>query len=401
MRIYLCEASGKGGMIQYDYHLCRALQRIGIETTLVTSKVYELEDLPHEFRVVKLLNLWDPRSGKSNHPLLRRIQRGARGLQYVWAWFRLVLCLRKDRPDVVLFGEIRFPFELYFLRILHLMNLKLADIVHDVQPFDTRQESDNLLEVSQRHLRQYNLIYSTFDALFVHDRSNCDLFMNTYQIPSKFVHEIRHGNNEIILETPQVRTPNELQNDLGIGPSQPTVLFFGTITKYKGLEDLIEAFPTVYEATGAQLIVAGFPAKDVDVEKLKLLATQNGMMDHTSWWLDYIPNSLVASLLAISSIVVLPYRAITQSGVLQIAFSCGKPVVATRTGGLPNVIEEGKSGLLTPPEDPPALAEAIIKLLKDPDALQQMGLYAKNVAETRYGWINIAENIKAVFESLD
>jgi len=400
MRVYVCEASGKGGMIHYDYHLCRGMQRVGIDTTLVTSTAYELADLPHEFRVVKLLNLWDPRASKGGNPLWRRIRRGARGIQYIAEWFRLVFYLRRERPDVVLFGEIRFPFELYFLRMLHAMGLKLADIVHDVRPFDTRQGSESVLNESEEYLQQYNRIYSVFDALFVHDRSNLELFQNTYTVPIQRVHEIQLGNNELVLETPQTRAPEELRQDLGIAPNRPVVLFFGTITKYKGVEDLILAFPKVYEATGAQLVIAGFPAKDVNADELKALSQEKGIADQIVWWLDYVPNDKVASLMALSDIVILPYRAITQSAVLQVAFSCSKPVVATRTGGLPDVVEEGKSGLLAAPADPPALADAIIRAIQDPAHLLEMGRYAKTVSETRYGWKSIAQTMKAVFEKL-
>jgi glycosyltransferase involved in cell wall biosynthesis len=114
----------------------------------------------------------------------------------------------------------------------------------------------------------------------------------------------------------------------GIAPGQRVVLFFGTITKYKGLEDLIRAFPAVHEATGARLVVAGFPAKDVDANALKALAAELGIAEHVAWFLDYVPIEWVATLMAISAVVVLPYRAITQSAVLHIAYACGRPVVA-------------------------------------------------------------------------
>ena len=83
MRVFVVEASGVGGLIHYDYHLCRALQRTGVDTTLVTSTVYELHDLPHEFHVEQLLNLWDPRGGKDAHPLWRKLRRVYRGIKYI------------------------------------------------------------------------------------------------------------------------------------------------------------------------------------------------------------------------------------------------------------------------------------------------------------------------------
>jgi glycosyltransferase involved in cell wall biosynthesis len=398
MRVCVVEASGKGGMIHYDYHLCRALQRAGVDTTLVTSTAYELRDLPHEFKVVELLHLWDPRGGKGGNPIWRKIRRGVRGAQYMAEWLRLVWYLRRTHPDVVLFGEIRFAFEEYFLRMLR--GLHLADVVHDVQAYDTRRGSESILQESEAHYQRFNRIYSLFSALFVHDRSNYDQFLKLYSIPAEHVHEIPLATNEIVLEVPQVKTPDELRRDLGIASGQQVVTFFGTITKYKGLEDLIKGFPAVHQATGARLVVAGFPAKDVDPVALKALASEVGIQDQIAWFLDYVPNEWVATLMAISDVIVLPYRAITQSAVIQIAYACGRPVVATRIGGLPDVVEEGQSGLLAPPEDPAGLADALNRILCDSAQLERMGQRAKELADTRYSWRVVAEKMKAVFETL-
>ncbi|MBN2471571.1 MAG: glycosyltransferase family 4 protein, partial [Anaerolineae bacterium] len=103
---------------------------------------------------------------------------------------------------------------------------------------------------------------------------------------------------------------------------------------------------------------------------------------------------------AISSGVVLPYRAITQSAVLQNAFACGRPVVVTRVGGLPDVVEAGRNGFLAAPEDPASLAEAIVRLLADPDAAAQMGRNNRQLAEEQYSWRSMAARIGEVLAGL-
>ncbi len=163
---------------------------------------------------------------------------------------------------------------------------------------------------------------------------------------------------------------------------------------------MIRAFPAVAQATGARLVVAGFPAKDVDADALRSEAAELGIADQVSWFLDYVPNEWVASLVRLSDVVVLPYRAITQSAVLQIAYACGKPVVATCIGGLPDVVEDGQSGLLVPPEDPPALADAITRIVSSRELAEQMGSRAAELAQTRYAWRVVAEKMKVVFETL-
>ena len=163
----------------------------------------------------------------------------------------------------------------------------------------------------------------------------------------------------------------------------------------------MRAFPLVRQTCpDAQLLIAGFPAKDVSPESLHLLAEELDIADHVTWLLDYVPNEQVAPLMALSSVVVLPYRAITQSAVIQIAYACGRPVVATRVGGLPDVVEEGASGLLASPEDPDSLAAAITQIISDPAVGERMGQHAQILADTRYSWRNVAEQVMMALEPL-
>lgn len=397
MRVCVVETAGTGGLVHYAYHLCRALQRSQIDTTLVTATPYELRDLKHEFKVEPRLRLWNARRSASS-TLWRKIRRGWRGLLYIFAWLWLILYLRRTRPDVVLFGEIRFGFERHFLAYLRRLGLVLADVVHDVQVYDTRRSSEAIVQSSDQVRNVYNTIYHLFDVLFVHDRSNYDLFLSLYDVPAERVIEIPHATNELALEIGSSHTPESLRAWLGVRPGERVVLFFGTLNKYKGVEDLIQAFPAIVQATSARLVIAGFPAKDVDPEMLQAMARRLNIDQSISWYLDYVPNEWISSLMALSDVMVLPYRAITQSGVLQIAYACGKPVVATRVGGLPDVIEDGRSGFLVPPQDPAALADAVIRVVQDPALAQAMGQRARELAETRYAWRVVAERMKSAFE---
>lgn len=393
LRIYVIEPLGQGGLIHYSFHMCRALQREGADVTLVTSTDYELDHLPHEFHLEKRMHLWNARQRSGAGKLERLARRGLRGARYVVEWLRLLRYLQQQKPDVILFGEIRFAFELHFLRWLKSRGFILADVVHDVRTYDTSSKSDAILKEDAAHLARYNEIYNQFDALFVHDRINYDLFLQLYDVPAERVTEIPHGANEIMLEMPPSHTPEQLRQQYEIQQDELVVTFFGTLTKYKGIEDLVRAFGAVHRATGARLVIAGYPAKDIDPAELRAIARADGMEEKIVWYLDYVPNEQVVPLMQISDVVAMPYRAITQSGVLQIAGACGKPVVATRVGGLPDVIEDGKSGLLVEPESPPELADAIIRVLNDAPLRVKMGGRARELAETRYSWRYVASRV--------
>src|SRR5438093_4188472 len=98
----------------------------------------------------------------------------------------------------------------------------------------------------------------------------------------------------------------------------------------------------------------------------------------------YVAYEEVARYFAAADVVALPYREATGSGIAQIAFGAGVPVIATRTGGLEDVVEEGVSGLLVPPGDPPSLARAIERFFDDAMSERLREGVARN--RGRFGW---------------
>src|SRR4029077_5238562 len=100
-----------------------------------------------------------------------------------------------------------------------------------------------------------------------------------------------------------------------------------------------------------------------------------------------------------ADVVVLPYIKTSQSGILLSAFAAGRPVIVTDTGGLSEIVDDGRGGFVGPPKDSKALAEASIKILKSPDLLEQMGREAKMLAETAYSWHKVALKTMDVYRS--
>lgn len=135
------------------------------------------------------------------------------------------------------------------------------------------------------------------------------------------------------------------------------VLFFGLIRPYKGVDVLLEALARIPESEGIEAIVAG-ECYD-DISRYQTLVQDLKLQDRVHLHLRYIPNDEVSVFMAAADVVVLPYRNASQSGIVQIAYACGKPVITSRVGGLPDVVHEGQTGLLVPPADPSALASAM------------------------------------------
>jgi len=135
------------------------------------------------------------------------------------------------------------------------------------------------------------------------------------------------------------------------------LLFFGFVRHYKGLDVLIEAMPRVLARRAVTLVVAGEFYEPVEPFEERIRAL--GLGGRVRLENRYVPDEEVGVLVAAADAVVLPYRAATQSGVVLVAYAGGCPVISTHVGGLPEVVEDGVTGYLVPPQDPQALADAI------------------------------------------
>jgi glycosyltransferase involved in cell wall biosynthesis len=177
-------------------------------------------------------------------------------------------------------------------------------------------------------------------------------------------------------------------------PEKPnTLLFFGRIWGYKGLQYLIDAEPLISQVVpDLRIIIAG---QGESIEKYKRSMVNP---DRFEVYDQFIPNDEVAAFFQKASLVILPYIEASQSAVVTIAYAFEKPVVATRVGGLPDVVQDGQTGLLVPPADARSLAQAIILLLKDSALRQQMGRNAKQFSETELSWDKVAEKTLKVYQ---
>jgi glycosyltransferase involved in cell wall biosynthesis len=173
-----------------------------------------------------------------------------------------------------------------------------------------------------------------------------------------------------------------------------TILFFGRIWEYKGLQYLIQAEPLITQhVPNAQIVIAG---RGEPFEKYERKMINK---DHFVVHNHYIPDEMVARLFREASVVALPYIEASQSAVLAIAYAFGKPVVASAVGGIPEVLEHGQTGYLVPPRDPQTLAEAIVTLLQDHALRQKMGSQALERAESQLSWPSIARRTLEVYRA--
>jgi glycosyltransferase involved in cell wall biosynthesis len=148
-----------------------------------------------------------------------------------------------------------------------------------------------------------------------------------------------------------------------LGLTRPTLLFFGYVRAYKGLDRLLRAMPEVLARVDAELLIVGEFYDDRAryeriIEELNISARVKIVAEH-------VPDERVGDYFTAADVVVLPYVSATQSGITQIAFAFGLPVISTNVGGLPEVVRDGETGYIVPPEDETALAGAIVRYFEE------------------------------------
>lgn len=223
---------------------------------------------------------------------------------------------------------------------------------------------------------------------------------------SRFV-LLNHEQRDDFCKAYHIRPDQVLVNRLGVydnirtfvGPScdekSHNVLFFGRISPYKGIEYLCQAMAKVREVVAdATLTIAGGGKMYFDIAPYR-------KQDWVKVINRYVGMEELAGLLQRCALTVCPYTDATQSGVIMTSYGLCKPVVATRVGGLVEMVEEGKTGLLVPPKDVDALATALISLLKDDARRETM---AANIRDDYFtgdkSWKVIAEKYVAFYKKM-
>jgi glycosyltransferase involved in cell wall biosynthesis len=154
---------------------------------------------------------------------------------------------------------------------------------------------------------------------------------------------------------------DEVRGALGL--TRPTLLFFGYVRAYKGLDRLLRAMPRVLSRVDADLLIVGEFYDDRT--KYDRIIEELNLADHVKIVAEHVPDESVGRYFTAADVVVLPYVSATQSGITQIAFAFGLPVISTDVGGLPEVVRDGETGYIVPPEDEDALADAVVRYFEE------------------------------------
>lgn len=275
-------------------------------------------------------------------------------------------------PQVVhvLSGFLWMEFMLPLLR----QRRALVTTVHDAHIHPGDKESSSL---------GHSLEWKCATQVSVHAEAIKQQLVTDCGVAAEKIHVVPHGTYDFY----QRWARDDVQEQAN------TILFFGRIWDYKGLQYLIEAEPLITaRIPNARIVIAGRGDDFAQYERLMVNRDRFVVLN------ERIPDEQVAQLFQEASVVVCPYIEASQSGVLALANAFGKPVVATTVGGIPEMIEHGKTGLLVPPRDARSLAEAIITILENHTLKQTMRLHALHQSRTELSWPSIAKRTMTVYD---
>ncbi|MFD6337413.1 glycogen synthase [Streptomyces sp. NPDC060131] len=193
---------------------------------------------------------------------------------------------------------------------------------------------------------------------------------------------------------------------IGIDPDRPYVLFVGRITRQKGVPHLLRAARAL--DPGAQLVLcAGAPdTPEIGAEFRELVEELGRTRDGVHWIPEMLPRPEVIQLLTHAAVFACP-SVYEPLGIVNLeAMACGTAVVASAVGGIPEVVDDGGTGLLVPYDErhPEAfesgLTEALNRVLDDPESAARMGAAGRRRAVREFGWDQVARRTYAVYEEL-
>lgn len=367
VKIFVIEPNGLGNICHYSTGLSSALSKKGFDVTLVTSKQYEFNNQPNSFKLQKIF------------------ERGLFG--YVHYLFSLLKLVSGRKPQVVYIQDIVFlPLEILLIAVLKgFFHCRIIFTAHKIIPHEKR--------FLKLHLYAY--LYKLIDIIITHNDYDRRIISDLFQIRNSKIFTVPRGNY-LIFEQYFNTSPKAVRQELHIPQNSHTILFFGYISRGKGLDILLKAFRELCDVIpNCKLIIAG---KVHNLDYYENLIEDLGIEKDLIVDWNYIPMKQVVKYFAASNVVVLPYRKICESPIVQMAYTFGKPIIKTVNIEDRSFVE-GKNGYSVIPGDVIDLTEALIKLFSDQAKLKEMSCNVRSIAKKTYSWENIVSVTKAALVS--
>lgn len=294
--------------------------------------------------------------------------------------------IKKKKPDMVIIQWWHPYFApCYFLLAKFMGKQNLTFVCHNVFPHERFPLDKKLTRLTLKNGKHFIVHAKEEEAELRQIMPNPDCRVTPHPSYNAFCFEHM--------------TKAQAREKLGLSMDEKVLLFFGFVRPYKGLKYLIAAMPKIKEQLGnVKLLIVGEFGSAEDKERYEnqikeLAETNKGTVKELETSIviydGYMPDREVEKYFAACDMVVLPYESATQSGIVQIAYGFGKPVTVTNVGGLPDVVSDGRTGYVVPPQDEKALAEAVVRYFAEDKEAEFTGNIAAEAY--RFSWERMGE----------
>ena len=379
-----------GGDKPYALGMAAALSSVGIRVDFIGSDDLNVPEVVGNPRV-NFLNLrGDQRSEASPIAKMRRI------LRY---YLRLIGYAATAKPMLfhILWNNKFQLFDRTLLMLYYkLLGKKIVLTAHNVNA-GKRDSNDSWLNRFSLKI-QYNLS----NHVFVHTNGMKQELISDFRIPAGKVSVIPFGINNTVPST--TLSSAQARRQLSISEGDKTLLFFGNIAPYKGLEYLISAFTELSSKDRSyRLIIVGKPKGSEGYWKqIHQEIARGGIRDRVIERIEYIPDEETELFFKAADVLILPYNHVFQSGVLFLGYGFGLPAIASDVGTLKEEIIEGQTGFVFKPQDSSDLASKVDKYFKSElfRNLETRRAEIKAYANERYSWDKVAAVTTSVYSRL-
>jgi len=375
----------------YAYGLAMALSSMGVRVDLIGGDGVDFPEF-HTSLNIRFLNLRG--NQRSNAGLQEKV---FRVLRY---YARLIRYAAGANPQVfhMLWNNKFEIFDRTLLLLYYkLLGKKIVLTAHNVNA-GRRDSRDTMLNRVSLAV-QYRLA----DHIFLHTEKMKRELLEGFCPSEGKVSVIPFGINNSLKTTDLTRF--EARTKLGIGDGEKAILFYGTIAPYKGLDSLVDVFlQNAARWPDCRLIVAGRPKAGCEhyLRKIQRAISANKYGSRILESIRYIPDEETELYFKAADVTVLPYREVSQSGVLFLSYSFGLPVIACDVGCLSEDIVEGVTGFLAQPGDHASLAEAIAKYFRS-DLYMDLDSRRQDIidfANARHSWDVVGQRTCEVYLDL-
>lgn len=362
----------------YSLCLCSALHAIGVNVELI-APANRVVNFPVDYPVRR----WMPGKDSRNGQFRKTLQY----LKYLARFLAYAVKRNKEKRIVHFQFFRRERVESLLFPLLRFFGVRVVFTAHNILPHENRR-ADRLFR---------SIVYSSAKTIVVHSEYMKKKLIEGFAADPKKVRVVPHGNFDQYVPRERI-SKAEAKACLNLSATDQVALFFGYIREYKGLDLLLDAFEICAAKGGTfKLVIAGAcSTRELENHyrrRVERMSRNDAVLFHPG----FVPFEKTPAYFAACDVVVLPYKKIDHSGIVHLAYSFGRPLIATNVGDFSEIIEDGKSGCLLEENTAECLSKTILDAFSNMAGLAEMGNYARRLSESRYSWDGIADQMKKIY----